>query len=66
MSRGFCNWKDGTIDFCNHEKSLCHKEAMEKVLTLRATTRDEGELLSSAHAREKEVNRIVYLKFSPI
>ena len=58
MSRGFCNWKDRTIAFRNHENSLCHKEAVEKVLlTLPATTRDVGELLSSAHAREKEVNR---------
>ena len=53
MSRGFCNWKDRTIAFHNHEKSLCHKEAVEKVLTLPATTRDVGELVSSAHDSEK-------------
>ena len=39
-----------------------HKEAVEKVLTLPSTTRDVGKLLSSAHAREKEVNRHCLLK----
>ena len=35
---------------------------MEKVLTLPASTGDVGELLSSAHAREKAANRHCLLK----
>ena len=31
--------------------SLCHKEAVEKIVTLPATTRDVGELLSGMHAQ---------------
>ena len=31
--------------------------AVEKILTLPATTTDVGELLSSAHAKEKALNR---------
>ena len=59
---GFCNWKDATIAFCNHEQSVCHKEAMEKIVTLPATTRDVGELLSGMHAKEKIENRQCFLK----
>ena len=62
VSKGFFNWKDGTIAFRKHEKTLCHKEAVEKLLTLPSTTRDIGELLSSAHAQEKAANRHCLLK----
>ena len=41
---------------------MCHKEAVEKLLKLPASTRDVGELLSSAHAQEKAVNRHCLLK----
>ena len=57
LTRGFTNWKDATSSFCQHEKSNCHKEAIEKVLTLPATTPDIAEMLSSTLAREKEANR---------
>ena len=62
ISKGFFNWKDATIAFRAHEKSLCHKEAVEIVLTLPTTTKDVGELLSNAHAHEKAVNRHCLLK----
>ena len=57
ISRGFSNWKDATQIFRKHEKSGCHMEAVEVIITLPRQTRDVGELLSSAHATEKEENR---------
>lgn len=62
LSRGFCNWKDGTIAFRQHEKSLFHKLAVEKLLTLPATTRNVGEMLSTALVQERENNRHCLLK----
>ena len=41
---------------------MCHKEAVEKIVTLPATTRDVGELLSDMHAQEKIENRQCFLK----
>ena len=35
---------------------MCHKEAVEKIVTLPVTTRDVGELLSRMHAQEKIEN----------
>ncbi len=32
-SRGFSNWKDGTIGIKKHECSDCHSEAVEAVIT---------------------------------
>jgi len=49
----FSNWKDATVAFVTHEKSATHKRAVESVITIPQTTRDMGELLSSAHAAEK-------------
>ena len=42
--------------FCHHEASGCHKAAVEAVVTLPKMTGDIGELLSSAHAKEKASN----------
>ena len=42
---GFCNWKDATVSFPNHEKSDTHKTAVKLVVTLPETTKDVGELL---------------------
>ena len=53
VSPGFSNWKDGIAAFESHEKSATHKRAVEGVITLPKTTRDIGELISSAHAAEK-------------
>ena len=44
---------------------MCHKEAVEKIVTLPATTRDVGELLSGMHAQEKIENRQCFLKILP-
>ena len=62
LSKGFSNWKDATISFRQHERSLCHKEAVEKLLTLPATTTDIGEMLSSTLVQEKAENRHCLLK----
>ena len=43
--RGILNWNDATGLFRSHEKSDCHKEAVETMLALPATTRHVGELL---------------------
>ena len=60
-SRGFSNWKLATSVFRQHELSKCHKEAVEKIITLPATTTDVGKMLSKAHAQEKSENRQVLL-----
>lgn len=57
IRKGFSNWKDATSLFRKHEESSCHKEAVEAVITLPRVTCDVGELLSQAHAVEKEENR---------
>ena len=46
-------------------QSSCHKEAVEKTVTLPATTRDVCELLSGMHAQEKIENRQCFLKILP-
>ena len=56
LTRGFSNWKDGTMAFRSHENSAYHKEAVEVMVTLPATTRDISEQLSQQHAAQKEKN----------
>jgi len=62
ISRGFSNWKLATSVFRQHEVTNCHKEAVEKIVTLPATTSDIGEMLCKAHSQEKYENRPVLLK----
>ena len=50
---GFSNWKDATVGFASHEKSVTHRRAVEAVITIPQTTRNVGEMLSSAHAEEQ-------------
>ena len=57
ISRGFKNWNDATRVFHCHELSSCHKEAIERVVTLPATTKHVGELLSSTLAEDRKENR---------
>ena len=58
MSKGFCNW---TVCFKKHEQSSCHKEAVEMMISIPASTRDVGEMLSSQLAIEKKKNREIFL-----
>ena len=37
ITRGYQNWKDATIAFCNHESSACHKQAVDVMITIPAT-----------------------------
>ena len=65
IHRGYANWKDAsgkTGAFCKHESSSLHKQAIEAIYTFPRTTPDIGELLSTAHASEKEYNRKYLLK----
>ena len=49
------------MSFRKHEQSLCHKEAIEMIVTLPATVHDVGEMISQQHAMEKDKNRKVFL-----
>ena len=45
------------MKFSNHERSACHKIAVENMLVLPHTTKDIGEMLSKELEGEKEHNR---------
>ena len=47
----------GEISFATHENCGVHKIAVEVIVTLPETTRDVGEILSTAHTNEKVANR---------
>ena len=49
--------KDATASFKRHLQSTCHAEAVEAVVTLPRSTRNVGELLSTAHKAEKKLAR---------
>ena len=48
--------------FKQHEGSHCHREAVEVIITLPATTMHIGAQLSQEYAREMENNRKVLLR----
>ena len=60
ISKGFSNWKLATSVFRHHEFSNCHKEAVEKIITLPTTTTDVVEMLCKAHVQEKSENCQVF------
>ena len=62
VSKGFSNWKDGTIEFKNHEASASHKEALQVVIVLPTTCPDIGDMMSKQHADMKKFNRECFLK----
>lgn len=62
ISRGFTNWKDGTVGFAKHEGSDCHKEAIQVMEVLPRTTHNVGEQLSQIYATNKRINRSILLK----
>ena len=62
ITKGYQNWKDATSSFRNHESSACHKEAVEKMVTIPATNRDVGECLSTSFALERKCNQACFLK----
>lgn len=62
ITRGYVNWKNATAAFKAHEISSCHKEAVAKLITLPASTRDVGESLSAVVATQKSLNRACFMK----
>ncbi len=48
--------------FRQHEKSMCHKLAVQKLCTIPATCHNVGEMLSNSLADEKANNRHCLLK----
>ena len=50
---GFSNSKDA---FARHEQTTTHKKAVEVLVTIPETTRDIGEMLSTAHAEGKKIS----------
>ena len=53
IKSGFQNWKEAMRVMSNHEVTSCHKEAVEKLITLPQTTHDVGELLHSQLTRDR-------------
>ena len=43
--------------FSQHEISQCHREAVERSITIHTTTKDAGEHISSAREEDKAINR---------
>lgn len=33
VTKGYSNWKDAIVAFKKHEKSACHKEAVEMIIS---------------------------------
>lgn len=65
LTQGYSNWKDATGEkggLNTHQKSATHKEAVEVLIKLPATTRNVADMLSQSHARERIANRDYLLK----
>ena len=62
ITKGFSNWKDGTIAFKNHEVSSCHKEALQVIVVIPSSCPDVGAMLSRHYSDEMRNNRKFFLK----
>ena len=62
VTHGFSYWKDATVCFKKHKKSVSYLEAIEVMVTLPATMKDIGEQLSHLHASQKINNRKALLQ----
>ena len=60
ISKGYCNWKEAREAFRSHTSTECHKESIERVVTLTETTSDIGESLSSSYANEIDQNKTCF------
>ena len=56
---GYCNWKDVTVGFQNHELSGSHQEVAEVIITL---PMDIGDHLSNQYIQKNELNRKILIK----
>ena len=62
ISTGFNCWRDGTISFKKHQSKLCHREAVEAVISLPIEMScGIGESLSNMCKQEKATNRKMFL-----
>ena len=62
ISTGFNCWRDGTISFKKHQSTLCHREAVEAVISLpKEISCGAGESLSNMYKQEKATNRKMFL-----
>ena len=57
LINGFSNWKNASVAFKKHDSSKCHRDSVDKVITLPKTTKDIGETLSTKHAEKKNDNK---------
>ena len=62
LKKGYCNWKDATESFRKHESSKCHRDSVQVMGIIPATTADVGEILSATHAQEKHTRKQMLLK----
>ncbi len=62
VSKGFYNWKDAIFAFSKHEKSQCHLEGVDAIITLPATTMHIGTHLNRQHTIEVAKNKKILLK----
>ena len=58
---GFCNWKKALEKFRNHQKSACHRLAVEHA-EAHKTYGDIGEKMNSTLAEERKRNRKMFIK----
>ncbi len=62
ITKGFSNWKDGTIAFKKHEASSCHRQALQVTVVIPLSCPDVGAILSRQYAVETKNNRRCFLK----
>ena len=62
ITKGFSDWKDGTIAFKNHEVSSYHKEALHIIVVIPSSCPDVGAMLSRQYADEMRNNCKCFLK----
>jgi len=61
-SKGFANWKDAKVCFTKHEKSYCHKKAVQSIVTIPKHYKNCVEMLPTQHSRKKADNRQMLYK----
>lgn len=54
---GYFNWKDATVRFGHHKKTLTHTTDVDIIVTLPKTIHNVGDMLASSYATEKAANR---------
>ena len=57
ITTGFQSWKDALRGFSKHQGSNCHKEAMQKLVSVSDTSGHVDELFSSQIASDRKSNR---------